>query len=90
MALGRTQTQSIIHDVIDIDLSRTNIDDCINTFQYVVKSLSEWADETTIGNELRSELVTLVETVENLNEKTGQLMQTVNEFAARQERINNN
>ena len=36
MALGRTQINSVTFDIMDIDNTKAAMEDCINTFQYVV------------------------------------------------------
>lgn len=88
MALGRTQINSVTFDIMDIDNTKAAMEDCINTFQYVVNHLQNWADETTIGNELRSDLQGLVEQITRLDNETRKLTSTINEFLARQRRIN--
>lgn len=88
MALGRTQINSVTFDIMEIDNTKAAMEDCINTFQYVVNHLQNWADETTIGNELRADLQGLVEQITRLDNETRKLTATINEFLARQRRIN--
>lgn len=88
MALGRTQINSVTFDIMEIDNTKAAMEDCINTFQYVVNHLQNWADETTIGNELRADLQGLVEQIKRLDNETRKLTSTINEFLARQRRIN--
>ena len=88
MALGRTQINSVTFDIMDIDNTKAAMEDCINTLQYVVNHLQNWADETTIGNELRADLQGLVEQITRLDNETRKLTSTINEFLARQRRIN--
>lgn len=77
MALGS-------NDLSKLSLCQDNIDsmvqewkDCLNSFQYVTNNLREWADETTVGEEIRgnsnklNEL--LVDTIECIEDLLSQL-----------------
>ena len=89
MALGRTQIAQLREKIYSIEETRINVlDDCWNTFQYVVNHLSEWADETTIGSELRKDLLELVNSVEKLNNSLRDIKSRTDEFIAKQENLN--
>ncbi len=88
MALGRTQLNDIAFEQIDIDSSRSQIEDCLNTFQYVVNSLTEWADETTVGSGFKTELSALITNIENLENENRNLIRVIDDFKDRQYQIN--
>lgn len=62
--------------------------DQYNTFQYVVKNLEKWADETTIGKDLRSDMLKLVQEFEHLMYNTKSYVHDMDEFLRAQQRIN--
>ena len=89
MALGNTAVTNLKREVLDIsDVKQNVLNDCWNTFQYVVNRLESWADETTVGNELKTSLMQLVDSVESVNNELDKLCAQMNEFIQSQETTN--
>ncbi len=88
MALGYSQLMRVAEARNQIMASNSDIDDCLNTFQYVVNNLKDWADETTIGSNFKSELTTLIGNINNLESENKNLMNVIQDFKDRQSRIN--
>ncbi len=89
MALGESQIRSLSGEVAEmVEAKALVLDDCWNTFQYVVNHLSEWADETTIGNELRSDLSKLVDDIKRINDGLKNLYDRTHEFMDIQKNLN--
>ena len=60
-----------------------------NTFQYVTKNISGWADDTTIGKEVRESLKLLTDCFYSMVANTEKLTQVLKEFINEQKTINN-
>lgn len=88
MALGRTKIEEVKNGISSINYYISEFDDCLNTFNYVVTNLSEWADETTIGSDLRDKLQKLTNAVRDTNNYTKNLVENLNNFVERQEQYN--
>lgn len=89
MALGNSAVMKLRREILDISDAKSSVlDDCWNTFQYVVNNLESWADETTIGNELKVSLMKLVDSVESVNNELDKLCKQTFEFIDHQEAIN--
>lgn len=90
MALGRQALTQIDNLQNAIRKNCENMDDCWNTFQYVVNNLHEWADETTIGNESLEKLQKVTRIVQEMISSTRNLNeQLITDFVNRQIEINN-
>lgn len=59
-----------------------------NTFQYVTKSLNEWADETTVGQNSKTQLGNVTDTLYKLLDNTNNLKKVVSNFIDNQYKIN--
>lgn len=62
--------------------------DCWNTFDYVSKSLKEWADDTTIGLETKDNLIKLSNYLMQVIEETTNLTRKITSFCDKQDEIN--
>lgn len=90
MALGKQELAQIKSYQEDIaKVCAKELKDEWNTFQYVAKNLSVWADETVIGAELKKDMVTLAEGIEALISLTESLNQDVTALVEAQEKANN-
>jgi len=89
MALGNSQLNALECDRMDIDLIvDQQMKNSWNTFQYVAKNLQAWADETTIGSELRQNLIKLTEGLDATLRNTHNLTNAVGKFVQNQRRLN--
>ena len=95
MALGNTslKTVSTCNDNIKIEISYGNetldcVYSCWNTFDYVSKNLSAWADETTIGAEVKQQMTQLSNALLSLMDSTNKLNTKVSSFISNQEHLN--
>ncbi len=72
-----------------MNIIKNDIADQYNTFQYVVKNLSSWADETAVGSELRNKMQKTVEEVFRLMNGSSNLHHSLEELIELQGKINN-
>ena len=90
MALGNSQLNTFECDRMDISLIISQkMRNSWNTFNYVSKNLSAWADETTIGKELREDLIKTVDYLQQLLDLTDEFICKLDNFASAQRAINN-
>ena len=61
---------------------------CWNTFQYVGKNLSLWADETTIGANVKQNITQLTNALYNLMQTTNSLNNKIETFLSNQKVLN--
>lgn len=59
-----------------------------NTFSYVAKNLSVWANETTIGANVKQNVTQLSNALYNLMESTNKLNSKVDTFLSNQDKLN--
>lgn len=94
MALGRTALHDIEDSQMTLQSMVLKLDDCWNTFQYVIRYLEEyqWADETVVGANVRrsstiinDNLKMAIEEIKKLATNTDNLIAN---FVGRQNRIN--
>lgn len=88
MALGNQDLRYINSKQANISGLNTTIKDCWNTFQYVTKSLEEWADETVIGNEIKANSQKLSDILKQITEQIDRLQSKVSRFEQQQRTIN--
>lgn len=89
MALGTTALNELKQDEETIlGICNNRMPECFATFDYVVKSLDDWADETVVGQELRKDLSKYATWVRDLNEKTKELCTSMESFIEYQNQIN--
>lgn len=89
MALGNSQLNTFECDRMDISLIISQkMRNSWNTFNYVSKNLAAWADETTIGADLRNDLIKTCEYIEELLDNTEEFNKKLDNFAALQREIN--
>lgn len=97
MALGNSSIKSVrtAYDNILKDINYGNTDSeglysCFNTFQYVAKSLSEWADDTVIGQNTKNDLTALTNSLTDLIEESRRLLGKIELFCTKQFNLNGN
>lgn len=87
--LGKSSLGVINSKNSDIKDSIPYLEDCQNTFSYVYENLASWADETTIGKQLRDDLARynryLNENLIGLKKVT----ETLDDFVETQTKYNN-
>lgn len=88
MALGNQDLRYINSKQANISGLNATIKDCWNTFQYVTKSLEEWADETVIGNEIKANSQKLSDILKQITEQIDSLQSKVSRFEQQQRTIN--
>ena len=89
MALGNSAIAKLSGEMYEVAEARSLVlEDCWNTFQYVVNNIEAWADETTIGNEPKTSLMKLVDNVKYVNDGLDKLYKQTLSFRDQQERIN--
>lgn len=89
MALGNTQTRTCRNSLYNINARIVKLDDCLNTFDYVVSNLSVWADETTVGSQMKENLEKLTKAVYSTIESSKTISNNIKEFLDLQEQYNN-
>lgn len=95
MALGTTGIGKMDQQLEEIKTSISfgnEQSECIystwNTFQYVAKNLSVWADETIIGAKVKQNVIQLSNALYNLMEATNRLNSKVDTFISKQKELN--
>ena len=89
MALGNSQLNALECDRMDIDLIvDQKMKNSWNTFQFVANELQAWADDTTIGSELRQNLIDLTKGLDDTLRNTRNLTNAVGKFVQNQRRLN--
>ena len=88
MALGSKDLSKITSYQVNISSMLREWNDCLNTFQYVTKSLEEWADETVIGNEVRNNSAQLNELLSETIECVNDILSQLTKLVTDQTRIN--
>lgn len=63
--------------------------DCWNTFDYVSKNLKEWADDTVVGAEIKSQLTRLSKILIDVINETLSVTKRLKEFCEKQSELNN-
>lgn len=90
MALGKSTIATVREKTTNVkQLCSVDLKDCWNTYQYVSDNLANWADETTIGNDLRQNMINLSTALNELLSRTTELGTKIEKFADTQESINN-
>lgn len=95
MALGnssiktvRTAYDNILKDIKYGDADSEGLYSCFNTFNYVAKSLGEWADDTVIGQNTKNDLTTLTKSLSDLIEESRSLLGKIELFCTNQYNLN--
>ena len=88
MALGNQDLKYINTKVVNLRSLNSQLKDCLNTFQYVTKSLDEWADETIIGNKTKANSQKLSEALKQISDQIEELQSRVSDFEQKQRAIN--
>lgn len=88
MALGKQDLRYINDKQSNISGLNQTIKDCWNTFQYVTRSLEEWADETVIGSEIKANSQKLSDTLKQISDQIDKLQVKVARFEQQQRAIN--
>lgn len=63
--------------------------DCWNTFDYVSKNLKEWADDTVVGAEIKSQLTRLSKILIDVINETLSVTKRLKKFCEKQSELNN-
>lgn len=89
MALGKTDITNLKDKIAEIkSLNNDTVMDCWNTFQYIAKNLDNWADETTIGSDLRADMSKITEAVRDNANQTNSWISKLETFVEEQEVLN--
>ena len=88
MALGKTDIKHLENNMINIYGLNSQNKDCWNTFQYVTRSLEEWATETTIGSQMKENSQKLSILLEQTIDNIDKLVNRINEFNRIQKEYN--
>ena len=88
MALGNQDLKYINTKVVNLRSLNSQLKDCLNTFQYVTKSLDEWADETIIGEKTKANSQKLSEALKQISDQIEELQSRVSDFEQKQRAIN--
>lgn len=89
MALGKTDIATVRERANTIrNINNTVMLDCWNTFQYILRNLDGWADETVIGNDLKTDMATIVGGVKDNIGQTENWLRTLEMYADTQEQLN--
>lgn len=95
MALGKTGTANLesknyeIFNAIKFGNEQSeSIYSVWNTFNYVAKNLSGWADETTIGTNVKQNIINLSNSLYDLMVSTNKLNDKLDKFIFSQKQLN--
>ena len=95
MAIGKTNCDKLSQNITNILNSvekgkwdGNGLYSTWNTFQYVVKNLNLWADETIVGNNVKINLENLTKSLLDIIESTSKLTTKLLGFVAEQRLIN--
>ena len=80
MALGKTDIKHLENNMINIYSLNLENKDCWNTFQWVTRQLEEWANETTIGNQMKENSQKLSALLEQTINNIDKLVTRISEF----------
>ena len=87
MALGNTKISNLEYYVTNVNGTIDVLKDCLNTFNYVVNGLSEWADETTVGSKTIDEAKVLNQKISETIENTEELSRVIQNLIERQKEL---